>query len=100
MTRVRWALAESGRRGQCVLERPGGSARGWWPVSDVVMDVHDAADRLHAGYGERAALIAALLDLEPGAVELACRLQPGDAPALVERLRGVTDPGAELARDA
>ena len=100
VVRVRWAMAETGRRGRSILDSPGCAAPGWWPAGGVCMDVHDAAERLRALAGARAALLAALLDLEPGAIALAERLAADALTGLVPGLRHAGDAGAVLAREA
>src|SRR5690606_12323818 len=71
----------------------------WWPVHGSCTPLAEAVARLEPLAGDHAALVAALLDLEPGAIELAARMPIIDA-ALRERLASADDPGAELARAA
>lgn len=97
--RVRWALAEVDRCGHCVLEQPACPTPTWWPVHGSCTPLAEAVARLEPLAGDHAALVAALLDLEPGAIELAARMPIIDA-ALRERLASADDPGAGLARAA
>lgn len=100
LVRVRWALAEMDRRGRCIVEQPACDAPGWWPAASTCSDLRDAAARLEERLGPAAALIAILLDLEPGAVALASQLIVSDVAALAGRLHRAEDPGAALAREA
>jgi len=62
--RARWAMAQAGHNARNVFVDPGLSIGGWWPIVAQLADLDEAAARL----GGR---LAALLDLEPEAIDLA-----------------------------
>ena len=98
VARIRWAMAESGRTGNVVLVDPDCDAPGWWSVSDELMTWRAASYRLEQL--DSSAVVAALLDLEPSAVDLAAELAVHGrwSDELAKRLARADDPGAALAR--
>ncbi|AUX22656.1 uncharacterized protein SOCEGT47_031600 [Sorangium cellulosum] len=75
LQRVRWAMAEAGRRGRCVLVDPAVTTPAFVPVHGTLLSVPEARTRLEdAGVGH-AGRLAALLELEPEAVEIAAGLR-------------------------
>jgi hypothetical protein len=73
LTKLRWAIAESGYEGANVLLEPAISTPGWFPVSSACMSLASAAARLREGGVEDPCRAAAWLGLEPEAVELFAR---------------------------
>ncbi|MBN1334794.1 MAG: tetratricopeptide repeat protein [Deltaproteobacteria bacterium] len=96
---VRWALAETGRRGRSVLVEPRVSSPGWWPVHGRTLDLSAAMDRISLAGGQRTGLMAALTGCEPEAVDLLEALLGMRVPEeeIVACLRGAPDPGVALA---
>ncbi|WP_428261670.1 hypothetical protein [Haliangium sp.] len=95
LRRIRWALAEAGRVGRCVLEQPACPTPGWWPIRTSGGHISEWTTAPNPHRGQRAALLAALLELEPGAVVLAYMLSDLTA----EQLAAAPDPAAAVARD-
>lgn len=102
LRRVRWALAEAGRRGRVVLVSPSVPAPGSWPVHARRAALQDARRRLEAAGARAPGRLAALIDLEPEAVELAAALlEHGEDEGALERaVVDAADPGVEIARVA
>jgi tetratricopeptide (TPR) repeat protein len=100
LRRVRWALAEAGRRSRTLLINPAVESPGWWPVLTEAGDLHLACERLERAGARSPGRLAALVDLEPGALELvALLLEKGGGEREIEQvLRQVADPGAALGR--
>lgn len=97
--RARWAMAEVGRRRRVLLV---GANPGLWPVTVPPLPLADALNRLrHAGAGLHAGRIAALVDLERGAVRLATALlRTGvSVDRIIELVSTHIDPGAALAQE-
>jgi tetratricopeptide (TPR) repeat protein len=98
LRRVRWALAEAGRWTRTVLIEPKVPAPGWWPVHGRWMPLAEARERLEMAGASAPGRLAALVGLEPEAVEIAAELL---ARGMGERdleaaLREAVDPGAAL----
>lgn len=98
LRRVRWAYAEAKRKGRLILIAPGLDCPGFWPVHDRYEELDDARARL-----VRAATpgtLAALLDLEPEAIDEICqRLHAGVlAVELIDAAAESLDPAVGLAR--
>lgn len=103
LVRLQRAAREAGRTDvACVLADPPFDTPGWWPLDTTTLDWADGAARLHASDPHDAALRSALLELEPGALDLWLALRAGgvDATDLDTPLRSTLDPGAALARIA
>jgi hypothetical protein len=94
--RCAWAMAEGRGGGPCILERPTIRAEGTWQGHAQPAALSTSVDRLAASGHPRPGLLAALLDLEPEAIELALSQRDIDLQALLE----AADPGAWLARQA
>ena len=99
-TRLRWALAEARYPGLCVVADSSHDVPGFEVIKDQSpLPWGDAARRLRAAGAPEPGLLAAVLDLEPEAVDLACRLSEEVGWDVVVRgITGVPDPGAELGR--
>lgn len=100
--RFRWALAETGKRTRAVVVDVAHAAAGFWPVHDRLMSIEEARIVLSEAGATHPICLAAMVGLEPEAVELAGRLvEKGMNHAeFVELLAGVEDPGATLAKKA
>lgn len=72
--RVYWAMAESGRKGKLVVLQPKGQIDGFARVTSTPMRLKDAENQLTRAGATRAAKLAAILDCEAEAVEIAARL--------------------------
>ncbi|AUX35880.1 MULTISPECIES: tetratricopeptide repeat protein [Sorangium] len=105
--RVRWAMAEAGRRGRVVLDAPRivhdelrSPVKDYWLVHGQLMNLHYAREVLSAAGAQAPGRLAALLDLEPEAIRLAVALlNAGVSSASVEEAaRESSDPGAAVAR--
>lgn len=102
LVRLRWALAESGRSARCALIEPTVKAPGWWPVSDAFATWEQMLDEIGGDDAAAAALVAALLEREPGTGALAGALRQAGTglDEIAVELRSAADPGAALARMA
>ena len=100
LRRVRWACAEAGRRGRVALIEPAVDAAGFAPVRGDLLGVVEARAKLEAAGATHPGRVAALLELEPEAVEVAARLLRGRVAegAIEEAVVGVGDPGVAVAR--
>ncbi|WP_437276254.1 tetratricopeptide repeat protein [Sorangium sp. So ce375] len=105
--RVRWAMAEAGRRGRVVLDAPRvvhddlrSPVKDYWLVHGQLMNLHYAREVLGDAGAQAPGRLAALLDLEPEAIRLAVGLlKAGMSSASVEEAaRESGDPGAAVAR--
>jgi len=94
---VEAALADAGRRSRVVLDRAARCPPGWWSLHAVPLRIDAAARILRRAHA--AGRLAALLDLEPEAVDLcADLLRCGiDAAEIDRALITAADPGAMLA---
>ncbi|WP_437825276.1 tetratricopeptide repeat protein [Sorangium sp. So ce1153] len=102
LRRLRWALAEAGRRSKVIALAPPVSCPGWWAIHDQLMSLDDARQTLTDARATHPGCLAALSNLEPEAVELARALA---ALGLTHRdfvmlLADASDPGAALAARA
>ncbi len=100
LRRVRWALAEARRRGRSILVEPAVPSPGWWAVHGQVADFQTARERLERAGARRPGRLAALVDLEPEAIDLlSTLLEQGTPERTVEKemARG-TDGGAAVGR--
>jgi tetratricopeptide (TPR) repeat protein len=102
LRRVRWALAEAGRRTRTLLIEPAVRSPGWWEVHGRVMAPGEASTRLTRSGAEQPGRLAALVNLEPEAIELLCGLLErglGER-ALEKEIEQGTDPGATIGQMA
>jgi tetratricopeptide (TPR) repeat protein len=101
MRRLRWAIAEAGRRGRGIVVGGTPGPR-WWPVDAYPMTPYVARHVLEKAGASHPGALAALVALEPDAVELARILVAGGAryDKIVAGLREASDPGAAVARMA
>ncbi|WP_437626568.1 tetratricopeptide repeat protein [Sorangium sp. So ce1151] len=99
LRRVAWALAEAGRRGRVALLGPSTSLAGFWPAHARPRSPGAALAKLEAAGAARAGRLAALLDLEPEALDLAAAMLRGgvDEGVLEETAAQAEDGGAALA---
>lgn len=97
--RVAWALGEAGRRGRVVLVRPSRPLPGFWPAHARPRSLGVAVAKLEAAGAERPGRLAALLDLEPEALNLAEVMMRGGVSesVLEETAAQADDGGAALA---
>lgn len=100
LRRVRWALAEARRRGRTIIVEPPASSPGWWEVHGRVADFSAARERLERAGARHAGRLAALVDLEPEAIELLGALLERGIPeqTLEAELPRGMDPGAAIGR--
>ena len=98
--RIKWAEAEAGRRGRLVLVDPAVAPALLPRVGARALTIEDGAERLRVAGVEGAARLAALLELEPRAIDDAAKLvSAGVGEAEVARLAlREADPGAALER--
>ncbi|MCA9687043.1 MAG: hypothetical protein KC457_33055, partial [Myxococcales bacterium] len=73
LTRLRWALAESGYSGRNVLLDPGISTPGWFPVDGHCTTLVEAARRLREAGVPDPVRACAWVNLEPEAIETLAR---------------------------
>jgi tetratricopeptide (TPR) repeat protein len=102
LRRVRWALAEARHRTRTILFEPAVHSPGWWEVHGRVAEPREACERLQRAGAKQPGRLAALVDLEPEAVELLGGLLErgvGERTLEEETLKG-TDPGASIGRFA
>ncbi|WP_437922735.1 tetratricopeptide repeat protein [Sorangium sp. So ce291] len=99
LRRLRWALAEAGRRSKVIALAPPVSCPGWWALHDHLMPLADARRALEDARATRPGCLAALTNLEPEAVEIARALSAQGLAhrELVALLKDAPDPGAALA---
>ncbi len=100
LRRIRWAMAECGRRGRTVLIEPEVCSPGWWPVHAQLVPLEQALDRLAEADAQQPGRLAALAGLEPEAIDLVEVLLATDVDEadIHEALLPADDPGAALAR--
>jgi tetratricopeptide (TPR) repeat protein len=105
--RVRWAMAEAGRRGRVLLDAPPvvhhdsrSPVKDYWLVHGQLMNLPYARKILGDAGVETPGRLAALLDLEPEAIHLAVALlNAGMGSAALEKaVRESRDSGATVAR--
>lgn len=99
LRRVRWVIAQSGRRARDIVIDAPGRAPGLWPAHARTEDLGAAISALGAAGADSAGRLAALLDLEPEAILLtAAVLGAGMSRADIEdALREAPDGGAAVA---
>ncbi|WP_437901417.1 tetratricopeptide repeat protein [Sorangium sp. So ce124] len=102
LRRLRWALAEAGRRSPVIALAPPLACPGWWAIHDRLTPLADARRSLEGAQATRPGCVAALSNLEPEAVELARALSAHGLthPDFVALLKEAPDPGAALAARA
>lgn len=84
--RVRWASAEAGRFGRTILAWPGVEVSDLATLRAMVTPIERAASRLEAAGIEHGARVAALLGLEPSAIDRAEEMaRAGASAADIER---------------
>jgi tetratricopeptide (TPR) repeat protein len=98
LRRVRWAMAEVGRRTRVLLIEPKVAAPGWWPVNGCPMPLNEARERLERAGAKAPGRLAALLGLEPDGVAITVELLvTGAAEQEIEAtVQKASDPGAAL----
>jgi hypothetical protein len=94
---VETALGEAGRRSRVFLVGAARRPPGWWELHDTMLSVDAAIPRLAAARSP--GRLAALVDLEPEAVDLCADLlaRGADEDDLTRVLLAAADPGAALA---
>ncbi|HYO58041.1 MAG TPA: tetratricopeptide repeat protein [Archangium sp.] len=100
LRRVRWALAEARRRTRAILVNPAVRSPGWWEVHGRVAEPGEACDQLSRAGAKQPGRLAALVDLEPEAIQLLGGLLErgvGEHSLEEEILKGA-DPGAAIGR--
>lgn len=96
-TRLRWALAEAQHVGLVIVTESLYNVPGFRTVGSQPLTWPAATERLRTAAAPHPALLASLLDLEPTAIELACRLAANVGwSAILLTLQGDADPGATL----
>jgi tetratricopeptide (TPR) repeat protein len=102
LRRVRWAAMEAGRRARTILVGPTVEAPGFAPVRGEPLQVQEALTRLEEAGAKHPGRLAALLDLDPDAVDVAVALlRAGEDDAAIERAAlDAEDVGAAVARMA
>ncbi|EPX60999.1 hypothetical protein D187_001651 [Cystobacter fuscus DSM 2262] len=100
LRRVRWALAEARRQTRTLLVEPSVRSPGWWEVHGQVAEPGEAYERLRKAGAKQPGRLAALVDLEPEAIQLLGDLLErgvGDH-SLEGAILKETDPGATVGR--
>lgn len=94
-----WAAFAAGRRGRVILADPAIDVPDAWPVRGTELPVAEARARLADAGAKRPGVLAALVDLEPEAVNLAALLlRAGQLEAdLLRTAADAADAGAALA---
>ncbi len=102
LRRVRWALAEARRRTRVILVEPAVPSPGWRQVHGRMAEVGEASERLRRVGAKQPGRLAALVGLEPEAVELLGGLleRGADEQTLEEALQQSADPRATLGQQA
>ena len=100
LRRVRWAVAEAGRRGRVVLVTPTLPTPGFWPAQGTPLSIARGVDALEKAGAAHPGRLAALTDLEPEAVELAAELLRSSVSeeSIEQALRDAVDPGVAVGR--
>ncbi|HYO68982.1 MAG TPA: tetratricopeptide repeat protein [Archangium sp.] len=100
LRRVRWALAEAGRRTSTILVEPAVRSPGWWEVHARVAEPAEACERLRSAGAKQPGRLAALVDLEPETIHLLGGLLERGVGEhfLEEELLKSADPGAAVGR--
>ncbi len=99
--RLRWAMAEDGRRGHAVIVTDSHPCPEWWPVHGRLMAFPDARRALEGAGASRPGTMAALAGLEPEAVEEIVRrmsLFHGSTDEIAQALPFAFSPGIVQAR--
>jgi tetratricopeptide (TPR) repeat protein len=87
--RARWAAAEAVRYGRTILVSPGVETADLPTAHAVIIPMEEASDRLQEAGIDRGARIAALLDLDPEAIERAVAMaRCGASTGEIERRAG------------
>jgi tetratricopeptide (TPR) repeat protein len=102
LRRVRWASAEAGRRGKTIVIAPAIEAKGFAPVHGRLLAVAEARERLEQAGAKHPGRLAALVELEPEAVDaVAAVLRASvDEAQVEEAARVAEDPGVAVGRMA
>ncbi len=100
LRRVRWALAEARRRTRAILVEPAVRSPGWWEVHARVAEPAETCEQLRSAGAKHPGRLAALVDLEPEAIQLLSgllELGVGENSLEEELLKGA-DPGVAVGR--
>lgn len=98
-TRLRWALAEARHTGLCIVPEGEHTVIGYRTLDNTVLPWDQAARLLRSAGAPHPGNLAALLDLEAVAVQLACDLAPRAGWGELNRIiNEADDPGAALGR--
>jgi tetratricopeptide (TPR) repeat protein len=98
--RVKWAMAEAGRRGRALLVEPLVGEPSYWVAHERSMPLPEAISSLEAAGAARGGRLAALTGFGPGAIQVCgALLRKGMSATVLERalLDGDVDPEAVLA---
>ncbi|HVG58785.1 MAG TPA: tetratricopeptide repeat protein [Hyalangium sp.] len=100
LRRVRWALAEARCRTRTILVEPPVPSPGWWELHGRVAEFRVACERLERAGAIHAGRLAALVDLEPEAIELLGELLEQGMPeqTLEAEISRGADAGAAMGR--
>ncbi|MBN1208930.1 MAG: tetratricopeptide repeat protein, partial [Myxococcaceae bacterium] len=100
LRRVRWALAEARHQTRVFMIEPAVPSPGWRRIHARAGELRSARETLARAGARYPGRLAALIDLEPEAIELLAQLlQQGERDQPIEtELLGATDPGALVAR--
>jgi tetratricopeptide (TPR) repeat protein len=100
LRRVRWALAEARCRTRTILVEPPVPSPGWWELHGRVAEFRAARERLERAGAIHAGRLAALMDLEPEAIELLGALLERGMPeqTLEAEISRGADAGAAMGR--
>lgn len=95
LRRVRWAMAEAGRRGRSVLLEPAIEAPGFLRVDGRLAAIKAAREQLEEAGAKHAGRLAALMDLDPVLIRVAgSLLNAGGAEENIEAAaHAAADPG-------
>ncbi|HEX5748047.1 MAG TPA: tetratricopeptide repeat protein [Archangium sp.] len=100
LRRVRWAMAEAGRRTRTILVEPAVRSPGWWEMHARVAEPAEACERLRSAGSKQPGRLAALVDLEPETIQLlGGLLERGVEEHFLDgELLKSADPGAAVGR--
>lgn len=100
LRRVRWALAEARRRTRTLLVEPAVRSPGWWEVHAQIAEPAEASEQLRRAGAKQPGRLAALVDLEPAAIQLLSGLMKRGVSehSLEEAIQKETDPGLAVGR--
>lgn len=101
LRKLRWAMAEARHDGPCIVNWLRANIPGFWSLHAAPTPWAAAEQCLRTAGAPQPGLLAALLDLEPEAIELAVALAADTGwDKIVETVHAADDPGGALGRMA